>query len=285
MATLNEIKRRIASVKSTQQITRAMKMVAAAKLRKSQNRLLLARPYADELHRMLSSMSQSKNVRNHPFFETRKADKVCYVLVTADRGLCGSFNANLIRAVEEELRQHLPAKPRLVAIGRKGYDHYRRRDYPISESYTEFFNHLAFEDAEKITQMIVKQFIAKVVDRVFIVYNEFHSMAQQKIVVRQFLPVERSVSEPAEPRAILYEPNPRQIMDQMLPLSLRYTMYRMLLESFTAEQGARMTAMEQASDNADDMIHDLVLFYNKARQAAITKELNEIVGGAEALLG
>lgn len=285
MATLHEIKRRIASVKSTQQITRAMKMVAAAKLRKSQNRLLLTRPYTDELHRMLSNMSQSKNVRNHPFFETRRSNKVGYVLITADRGLCGSFNANLIRSVGEELSHYLPEKPRLMAVGRKGYDYYRRREYPISESYTEFFNSLVFADAEKITRLIVKQFVNKVVDRVFIVYNEYHSIAQQKIVVQQFLPFERSIAEPSEARALLYEPPPRQILEHLLPMSLRYTMYRMLLESYTAEQGARMMAMEQASENADDMIHDLVLFYNKARQAAITKELNEIVGGAEALRG
>jgi F-type H+-transporting ATPase subunit gamma len=283
MPTLHEIKRRIGSVKSTQQITRAMKMVSAAKLRKAQQRLAQARPFVDELNRMLSSLSEKKG--GHPFFEPREGGNVCYVLITADRGLCGSFNSNLVRTAHDELQKAPPNKRCLMAIGRKGYDYFRRRDYPIAGSHTDFFNQLDFTDAETIADKIIDRFVNKEIDQVFVVYNEYHTIVQQKIVVKQFLPIELPYIVPPLPSGMIIEPRPKKLLDALLPMSLRHTLFRMLLESFTAEQGARMAAMEQAADNADEMISGLVLFYNKTRQAAITKELGEIVGGAEALRG
>ncbi len=284
MATLREIKRRISSVKSTQQITRAMKMVAAAKLRKSQQWLTQSRPYAEELFRLASFLSQRRMVGSHPYFEQRPVKNVCYVLITADRGLCGSFNSNLIRTANQELEKYVPLKPCLMTVGRKGYDHYKRREYPVAGYYVDFFNSLSLNNAEEIVNRLVKRFEEKAIDQIFVVYNEFQSIVQQRILVKPFLPIV-PLPAPEKDFDMLYEPHPRVILDDLLPNALKYQMYQMLLESYTAEQGARMTAMEQASDNADAMIKDLVLFYNKTRQAAITTELSEIVSGAEALRG
>lgn len=285
MATLREIRQRIASVKSTQQITRAMKLVAAAKLRKSQQQLLKTRPYSEELNRAISILMRRGLTAGHPLFKERENHHVCYVLVTADRGLCGSFNANLIRSAVLEIEKHSPIKPCLVTIGRKGYDYFRRREYPIAANHIDFFNRLNIKHAEKIASRLIRRFLNGDVDRVYVVYNEFKTIVQQKIVVKQFLPIVMEPFEEPEPSGMLFQPHPRQILNRLLPKSIYFTLYRMLLESTTAEYGARMTAMELASDNAEEMIHDLILFYNKARQAAITKELSEIVGGAEALRG
>ena len=283
MATLREIKRRIESVKSTQQITKAMKMVAAAKLRKSQQQLVDLRPFAKKLFGITSILAQIPSARDHIYFENRKPDKVLYVLVTADRGLCGSFNSNLIKTAAEALNGKANAK--MVAIGRKGYDHFRRRHYAIAAKYIDFFNKVSFHDAEKIVSYLTAAYEQKKYDRVYLIYNEFQSIIQQNIVIKQFLPIVPEQSEEGEQRRDLFEPHPRKMLQTLTPRALLYSMNLILLESFCAEQGARMTAMETASDNANDMIKSLVLYYNKARQAAITKELNEIVGGAEALKG
>jgi F-type H+-transporting ATPase subunit gamma len=285
MATLREIRQRIASVKSTQQITRAMKLVAAAKLRKSQQQLLRTRPYSDELNRAISILMRRGLITDRPLFKERENHHVCYVLITADRGLCGSFNANLIRSAGLELDKFLPIKPCLVTIGRKGYDYFRRREYPIAANYTDFFNRLNISQAEEIASQLIDRYLNGDIDRVYVIYNEYKTIVQQKIVVKQFLPIVMEPFEEPEIGGILFQPQPKKILKRLLPTSINYTLYRMLLESVTAEYGARMTAMELASDNAEEMIHDLILFYNKARQAAITKELSEIVGGAEALRG
>ncbi len=283
MATLREIRSRIGTVKSTQQITRAMKMVAAAKLRKLQGRLTLTRDYVEELSRVVGSASRCCRKDRHAFMQRRPGRRVCFVLITGDRGLCGSFNANLIRRAEEELHRLLPQKPCLVTIGRKGYEHFRRLDYPISASFVDMFNQLSILTASEISQQLTERFLAGEIDRVMVVYNEFHTLIHQRIVVRQYLPWEAPKELPPRLWATLYEPDAAELVNDLLPQTLRFTFYRMLLESFTAEQAARMTAMEQASENAEEMIRDLVLYYNKTRQAAITKELSEIVGGAEAL--
>ncbi len=284
MATLREIKRRIESVKSTQQITKAMKMVAAAKLRKSQQQLVQTRPYADKLFNVVCELARMPVNKQHPWFKKRDPQNVLYVLVTADRGLCGSFNSNLIKRAVDEIGEH-PGSKKLITIGRKGYDHFRRRDYRIVGKYIDFFNKVTFDDAKKVAASLVEKFERKKVDRIYIIYNEFQSIIRQQIIVKQFLPIEISETDFAEEKPELFEPHPQTILEALAAKALHYSMYRILLESFTAEQGARMTAMETASDNANDMIKSLVLFYNKARQAAITKELNEIVSGAEALRG
>lgn len=286
MATLRAIKRRIASVKSTQQITKAMKMVAAAKLRKAQFRLLSARPYSYKLKEVIGQVAMRTRKKVHPLLQVREAKQECFVLVTADRGLCGSFNSNLIRRVTFEMKQSNAHKIDLFVIGRKGYDFFRRRQIPMEKHYIDFLGHLDFSHAQKIAGDLIRGYLHKKYDRIWIVYNEFKSAIQQRILVEQFLPI---LSEGMQTQALmtgfLFEPSAERVLDQLLPMYLNFQMWRILLESAASEHGARMTAMETATDNADDMIKELVLYYNKARQAAITKELNEIVGGAEALKG
>ncbi len=287
MATLRNIKRRIASVRSTQQITKAMKMVAAAKLRKAQNRLMSARPYAREMEEVLRHVSVRLRKQSHPLLQVRKPKKILFVLVTADRGLCGSFNTNLIRRCQNEMESH-PAKVKhLVTIGRKGHEFFRRRQIPIRDSVVDLFNHLEFNHAQSIAAKLIEWYGKKQVDQVLVIYNEFKSAVQQKIVVEQLLPL--VPTEPVDPRrypvGFLFEPGPAKLLDQLCPLNLNIQIWRILLESNASEFGARMTAMESASDNAEDMIKELRLFYNKTRQATITKELNEIVTGANALRG
>ncbi len=286
MATLRNIKRRIASVRSTQQITKAMKMVAAAKLRKAQNRLLSARPYARHLAEVIGHVAARSKRKRHPLLEARRVKRVAYVLVTADRGLCGSFNSNLIRRATMELTAAKAKHVALVTVGRKGSDFFRRREEKVLATYKDFFNELNFSHAELIAAELIQLYTSKKVDKIFVIYNEFKSAVQQEIVVEQFLPIEPvRAEENRYPFGFIFEPNAEVILQQLCPMNLNIQMWRILLESSASEFGARMTAMETASENAEDMIKELVLYYNKARQAAITKELTEIVGGADALRG
>ena len=284
MATLREIKRRINSVKSTQQITKAMKMVAAAKLRKSQTSLIAARPYAHELGEMLGHIAaQSK--KNNRFLTQREPQNTCFVMITSDKGLCSSFNSNVIRRTVEEMEQSKAAKNHLVIIGRKGYDYFKRLDTPIRRHYIDFMNHLEIKHANNIASVLTKEFLAQKYDNVKIIYQEFKSPVQQKIVVEQFLPIPPQEKTERDIGEYIFDPNLKKILENIIPMHLNYQMWRILLESSASEHGARMIAMETATDNATEMIKMLVLYYNKARQAAITNELNEIVGGAEALHG
>jgi len=287
MATLRDIKRRIASVRSTQQITKAMKMVAAAKLRKAQNRLLSTRPYAYEMEEVLRHVSARLHGEKHPLLETRKINTVLYVLVTADKGLCGAFNSNLIRRCRSEWADNPARHKLLITIGRKGYEFFRRRDWSLTSSTIDLFHHLEFPHARTIAAQLIDLYREKKVDQVLVVYNEFKTAVQQKIVVEQLLPIRPSAPENPKryPVGFIFEPHPKKILDQLCPLNLNMQMWRILLESNTSEFGARMTAMESASENAEDMIKELVLFYNKTRQSTITNELNEIVAGANALRG
>jgi F-type H+-transporting ATPase subunit gamma len=286
MATLREIKRRIASVKSTMQITKAMKMVAAAKLRKSQTRLMSTRPYSRKLAEVLGNVAKKSRSDMHPMMKNRAPRKVCYVLLTADKGFCGSFNANLIRNAKKELKTSTANKKFLVTIGKKGYDHFKRNELPIFAHYIDLFNNLEFTHAQRITTELIKAFGNGTFDRVYIIYNRFKNAVQQEMQIEQFLPIqEPEEAEQTSTISFLYEPNPQVILDKLIPMSLNFQMWRILLESAASEFGARMTAMETASENAQEMIKELTLYYNKARQAAITKELNEIVSGAEALKG
>ena len=286
MATLRNIKRRIASVRSTQQITKAMKMVAAAKLRKAQNQLLSARPYARELEQVLGHIAGRMKRENHPLLQVRKIKKVCYVVVTADRGLCGSFNANISRRALQEIRGSKASQVAVVTIGRKGFEYLKRRDVAIRTNHVDVFNRLNFAQAQHIAGQLAQWYTEKKFDQIVMIYNEFKSAAQQKIVVEQLLPIVPLL--PAEERfpvGYIFEPSPERVLQEICPLNLNVQVWRILLESTTSEHGARMMAMGTATDNAADMIKELVLYYNKARQAAITKELNEIIGGAEALQG
>ncbi len=283
MATLKEIRRRITSVKKTQQITKAMKMVAAAKLRKAQDNIIKARPYAYKLNDVLANVASRVNRSMHPLLDERDPEKIAYVVLTGDRGLCGGFNNNIIRKSKEIIQTEGIENYQLVTVGRRGHEHFERREYPILDRYINFFNNLEYAHAQVITDKIIDLYIKNELDRVVLIYNEFKSAVSQKIVVDQLLPVKAIEVESKGMIDYIYEPEPVKILDTILPLHVGIQIWRVLLESYAAEQGARMTAMENATDSAQEMIENLTLHYNRARQAAITKEISEIVGGAEAL--
>jgi len=284
MATLRDIRRRIASVKSTQQITRAMKLVSAAKLRKAQLRLLQARPYAKKLGEVMGHIAVRVSGEQHPLLAVSRPRKICYVVVTADRGLCGGFNNHIIHRATEEMVKWETAQISIIAVGRKAYDYFSKRDYHLLCRYIDFFNNLEFAHAETISFELTRLFQENTLDRVYLVYNEFKSAGQQQIVVEQFLPIVPLKPEHEKyPVGYLFEPSPEAILNELCPKHLNIQTWRVLLESSAAEHGARMTAMDTATENAQDMIKELTLYYNKVRQATITKELTDIVGGAEAL--
>ncbi|OVE76460.1 ATP synthase F1 subunit gamma [bacterium F11] len=288
MSSLRELRRKIKSVKSTQQITKAMKMVAAARLNRAQNRILSARPFADEMETLLHELAylahhrEDKNAVIHPFLKQRKSRRVDLVLVSADRGLCGGFNTNLIRRTLQYLRDHDKDDIHLWLIGKKGRDYFRRLNVNIEKEYVNFFQRLGFHQVEIIGNDVINTFMTTGTREVVILYNEFKSRLQQRLVVKTLLPF--SEVEEIKPRQdFLYEPNRPQIVAGLYPRYLKAQIFRILLESQAAELAARMNAMESATNNANDMITSLTLNMNKVRQASITKEISEIVGGAEAL--
>ena len=284
MATLREIRRRINSIKSTQQITRAMKMVAAAKLRKAQESILAARPYARKIDEMIRHLIAQPELSGIPLLAVRPPQRVSLVVVTGDRGLCGSFNSNIIKKVLQQIDLHRDKEVSLICIGKKGFDFFRKRNYQIDTKYIQIFNQLEYLHAQQITDYIVQQYIAQKTDLVEIVYNEFKNAVQQYAVVEKYLPLTAEEFEgELKNVSYLYEPDQLSLLNALLPKHLNLQTWRILLESNAAEQGARMTAMENATDNAGELIDELTLHYNKTRQAAITKEISEIVGGAEAL--
>jgi F-type H+-transporting ATPase subunit gamma len=280
-----DIRRRIRSVKNTQQITKAMKMVAAAKLRRAQERMFAARPYAAGLRQVLASVSTRVDVSAHPLLQSREPERnVVVIIVTADRGLCGAFNSNVIRAAQNFIREHGFESVQLLTIGRKAGDFFKRRPIPIRENVF-VAQALSIEVARAIADGLIKDFIEEKIDGVYVVYNEFKSLIAQHVRAERLLPiVPEFVPAPdqATPIDYLYEPGPEQILSDLLPKHIEFQLYRVLLESAAAEQGARMTAMEAATKNASDMINFLTLTYNRIRQAAITKEIIEIVSGASA---
>jgi len=286
MATLREIKRRIGSIRSTQQITKAMKMVAAAKLRRAQENMFAVRPYAYKIKELIGDLMEQVTCFEDPLLEKRSVERTLLVVVTADRGLCGAFNSNIIRRAIREIEIHPQIETGLVTVGKKGNDFFAKRDYRIENRYLDVFNNLQFDRAKAIVNYLIEAFVSGKVDQVKIVYNEFKSVIQQRLVVEQFLPIipqQMAVGEAGYRTDYIYEPSKEAILKALLPKHLNVQFWRVLLESFAAEQGARMTAMENATDNATELIYELTLQYNKARQAAITKEISEIVGGAEAL--
>jgi len=301
-ASLRDIRKRISSVRSTQQITKAMKMVAAARLRRAQESILATRPYATKMFEVLSRLAARTSAEVHPLLARREAKRVEVVVFTSDRGLCGAFNMNLIQKAEKFLEEE-KARTEEVAlsfIGRKGRDYFRKRNVIMRREYVNFFGKVDFLLAVKIGQELVESYAAQQVDGIYLLYSEFRSAIQQRVVLRKILPVEPKVGDEgpdisssagAHPSATgrgsaveyLYEPSEAEILDKLLPMYVEVQVYQALLESLASEYGARMTAMENATNNATEMIDKLTLIYNKARQAAITKELIEIVSGAEAL--
>lgn len=285
MATLRDIRRRINSVKSTQQITKAMKMVSAAKLRRAQDQILRARPYAYELRSVIGHLVGIMERDTHSLLLQRESKSAGLAVVTSDRGLCGAFNMNVIRRAMDEIRtiQAEGKSVKLILVGRKALDFFRRRDYEIVKEYNELFNNLQFGQAVRIGTELSELYASGDVDRVSVVYNEFKSAVQQNLLVEQLLPIEPETTDSTRTLNYLYEPSPDALIDILLPRQINIQIWRILLESNAAEHGARMTAMEVATENAQEMIAKLTLYYNRVRQASITTEILEIVGGAEAL--
>jgi F-type H+-transporting ATPase subunit gamma len=289
MATLRDIQRRIRSVQSTQKITRAMKLVAAAKLRRAQERILEARPYAAKMAELLGNLVTGTADESHPLLEQRQGPRRQLVVITADKGLAGAFNSNVIRRALEVLRESTVTDMTLVVVGRKARDFYRRRQWTIKQEMIGFWDRLAVSHARELADAFMAQYLAGELDEVDLIYNEFRSVAVQRPVRQQLLPIPRSAAvagsppPPAVAVDYLYEPSPEAILGDLLPRHIRTQVYRALMESLAGEYGARMTAMEAATTNAKEIIDVLTIQYNKARQERITKELLDIVGGAEAL--
>ncbi|HKX02268.1 MAG TPA: ATP synthase F1 subunit gamma [Methylomirabilota bacterium] len=287
MATLRDIRRRIRSVESTQKITRAMKLVAAAKLRRAQERIMSARPYAVKMAELLSSLVRRAEGEAHPLLVRREAARKRLVIITADKGLCGAFNSNILRASLAFLREQGSTSVTLVVVGKKARDFYRRRPYQIKSEMLGFFDRLAYSHAQELAGGLMQEYLAGEVDEVHLMYNEFRSVAVQRVKREQLLPIEPAATPDGEGEAAagdyIYEPSPEAILAALLPRHVTTQVYRALMESVAGEYGARMTAMEAATKNAKEMIGVLTIQYNKARQERITKELLDIVGGAEAL--
>jgi len=285
MATLREIRRRIASVRSTQHITKAMKMVSAAKLRRAQEKIIATRPYARKMQELLRKLVVKTDGDQHPLLLKRVGTRILIIVVTADRGLCGAFNSNLIRYTEQTVRSMNSGPVMLMTIGRKGAEYFSQRGYEIFAKKINLFNTLEFSDAQEIIDPAVEAYLERRFDRIDVIYNEFKSALQQNVVCEQILPFtqEEGDNQDSSQVEFLYEPARVEILTSMIPKYLNIQMWKVLLESNAAEQGARMTAMENATENAEEMLGHLSLTYNRARQAAITKEISEIVGGAEAL--
>ncbi|HYM59814.1 MAG TPA: ATP synthase F1 subunit gamma [Thermoanaerobaculia bacterium] len=281
-----DIRRRIRSVKNTQQITRAMKMVAAAKLRRAQERMFAARPYAAALRQVLASVASRVDAANHSLLKVRDEHNVLLLVVTADKGLCGAFNTNVIKAAQHAIREKNWTSVQLLPIGRKANDFFRRRLIPLRAQPLQILQALSQDKAREVAQILIEDYDSEKIDAVYVVYNEFKSIISQIVRFQRLLPIERSALEPgAGAIEYLFEPGPEQILTELLPKHIEFQLYRILLESAAAEQGARMTAMEAATKNASEMISHLTLTYNRIRQAAITKEIIEIVSGAAAQEG
>jgi F-type H+-transporting ATPase subunit gamma len=298
MASLKEIRVRIASVSSTRQITSAMKMVSAAKLRRAQDAILQMRPYAEKMQEILSTISSgSSSDDDNPFASQRPAEKVLIVVVTSNRGLCGAFNSNVIKtalqiAWDKYPKQLNNGQLQFLPIGKKAFDFFTRKQYQVySGNFNELLDGTTFEKVSPVAQIVMDQFLLKTFDRVEIVYNQFKNAAVQITKAEQFLPIAKITPDPklSSAKAVnfdfIFEPSKEYIINELVPRSLRINFYKAVIDSVASEHGARMTAMHKATDNASDIIRSLTLQYNKARQTSITNEILEIVSGANALRG
>lgn len=283
---LIDLRRRVRSVKNIQQITRAMKFVSASKLRRAQERIFAARPYASRMLSVLNSLATRVDASQHPLLAERGSDKMMLVVITGDKGLCGAFNANIIRSAvqfieDEEVNQALS----LTLVGRKGYEWFKSRPWPIRHEYLNIMSQVDFDYARQIARNIVDYYAQSELDSVYLVYNEFKSVISQKVVVEPLLPIRRLAETQSDypPMDYIYEQPPTVILDRLLPKHVETQVYRALLESEASEHGARMTAMDSATRNAKEMIENITLHINRVRQASITTEIIEIVSGANAL--
>jgi F-type H+-transporting ATPase subunit gamma len=293
MASLKEVRNRITSIKSTQQITSAMKMVAASKLRKAQNNILGMRPYASKLRELLQDLSGSiDSMEDNVYTQDRKADKVLIIAISSNKGLCGAFNTNVIKKVNSLLekefnQQYENNNVDLFLFGKKALEYFTKRKYKNVKGDIDLLDNLKFEQSNVFAESFMKAFVGREYDKIIIVYNQFKNAAVQKLISEQFLPIvpEEQKSETKIQHDYIFEPNKEDIVRELIPKTLKIQLYKALLDSYASEQGARMTAMHMATENATEIIKDLQLKYNKARQAAITSQLIEIVSGAEALKG
>ena len=285
MPSLIDIRRRVRSVKNTQQITKAMKMISAAKLRRAQERAIAARPYAAMLQQILANVAegaaQNADAGAHPLLAVRPENRILVVLITADRGLAGGFNGNLIKLAQRFVNDHNSQELYFSLLGKKGRDYFRRRTKNIHGEYTDLFRTVRYSDAEKIADSIIDSFSKAEVDSVYLFVNEFRSVVAPNVVSKRILPIE--VPKSGTPVDYIYEQPPEEMLGSLLPQYVKVQIYRALLESAAAEHAARMTAMDAATSNASDMIDKLTLYMNRVRQASITKEIIEVVSGAAAL--
>ena len=283
MPALLDIRRRIRSVKSTQQITRAMKMIAAAKLRRAQESIFAARPYARRMLQLLNSLATRADHDAHPLLMDHDGDRAMLVVITADKGMCGAFNGNIIRQATRFLDANKDRDIQLSLVGRKGRDHFRRRSYRVRSEHVGIFQALKFPVAQQLAAQLIDAYTKREVDEIHLVYNEFKSIVQQRIRVEQLLPIQPIETRPEESDLdYIYEPGPARIFEKLVPKHVEVQVWRALLESAAAEHGARMAAMDAATKNAGEMIDNLTLHMNKVRQAAITREIIEVVSGAGA---
>jgi len=287
MPTLRDIKKRIKAVQNTSKITKAMKMVAAAKFRKAQQRMFEMRPYADKMHSVLSSLAVVAEGEPHPLLALRPRKTVEVLVITSDRGLCGAFNTNILKAATRQIAElnKEEFEVSVSSVGRKARDYFKRRNVTLRKSWTGISGRISYANAQEIASDVIENYVNEIVDEVVLIYNEFKSVVAQKVVVKRLLPI-AAMEEEGESLAtaiFLYEPSQEEVFSRLLPKNIEIQIFRALLESQASEEAARMSAMENATKAANDMINSLTLQFNKARQASITKELMDIVGGVEAL--
>ena len=289
MATLRDIKRRIKAVQSTSKITKAMKMVAAAKFRKAQQRMFEMRPYADRMNTILSSLAGSAEGETHPLLVVRPRKNIQVIVLTSDRGLCGAFNTNIMKAATRHINELKKEgfEVGISIVGRKARDYYRRRGIEMTKTWTGISGKISYANAQEIAADIIENYTNETIDEVVLIFNEFKSAIAQQVVVQRLLPLEpiKASEEELPIYNFIYEPSKQEIFSRLVPKNVEIQVFRALLESQASEEAARMAAMENATRAANDMINALSLQYNKARQASITKELMDIVGGVEALKG
>lgn len=294
MANLRDIRNRISSIKNTQQITKAMKMVAAAKLRKAQQRMTATRPYSKKMAQVVAKLASSQqNVQNDLLREPEEVNRILMIVVGSDRGLCGGFNNNLFRKVEAEISDNYSSYNQegnfdIITIGKKATGYFKKRNYSVVQSYPGFFDELNYEETSEIMSFATNQFVDEYYDKVLIAFNEFKTVISQNRLIEEALPlktdsIEEVEDESSTKKDYIFEPDPASILEKLLPVHLNMQLWRAVLESNAAEQGARMAAMDNATENAKELEQDLRLEYNQARQSAITTEISEIVSGAAAL--
>ena len=285
MANLKEIRSRITSVASTMQITSAMKMVSAAKLKRAQDAVTQMRPYSNKLTELLESLSSSLDTSSvGKYTEQRELQNILFVTISSNRGLCGGFNANIIKRTKELIKKEYNfCKPHILSIGKKTSEHFTKNNFNVIKESDDLFVNLTYNNVKRVAEFIMNSFVDKEIDKVVLVYNRFKNAATQIVMTENFLPLENKTSNNNVNMGYLFEPSQEKIVKELIPKSLKTQLFKAVLDSHASEHGARMTAMHKATDNAGELKKELTLTYNKARQAAITGEILEIVGGAEAL--